>query len=59
MLAISSLYFVVTGIQFWGTDYFRNVMHQEKDIVFLTYSAVSISGPTLGVLFGFHDNFKI
>lgn len=52
MLSISSLYFIVTGMQFWGTDYFRNVMHQEKDIVFLTYSSVSISAPTLGVLFG-------
>lgn len=53
MLSISSLYFVVTGIQYWGTDYYRNVMDQDANIVYSTYITVTISGPTLGVLFGY------
>lgn len=52
MLGISSLYFIVTGIQFWMTDYLRNVLDQDKNIVFLTYSIHSITAPTLGALFG-------
>jgi len=52
MLSISSLYFIVTGIQYWMTDYLRNVMKQDKNIVFLTYSILSITAPTFGALFG-------
>jgi len=53
MLSISSLFFIVTGIQFWMTDYLRNVMKQDKTIVFLTYSFLSITAPIFGALFGF------
>lgn len=53
MLAISSLYFVVTGIQYWMTDYLRNVLKQDKTLVFLTYSILSITAPTFGAIFGF------
>lgn len=58
MLGISSLYFIVTGIQFWMTDYLRNVLQQEKSIVFLTYSILSITAPTLGALFGKKSTLK-
>jgi MFS family permease len=52
MLSISSLYFVVTGIQFWISDYLRAVLMVPMHQVFMSFSIVSITGPTMGVLFG-------
>ena len=52
MLAISSLYFVITGIQFWISDYLRTVLGQEKDKVFMSFALISITGPTSGVVIG-------
>jgi len=52
MLSISALYFVVTGIQFWISDYLRAVLLVPKEQVFIFFSAVSITAPTMGVLFG-------
>jgi hypothetical protein len=34
------------------SDYFKNVLKIEANNVFLAYSIVSLTGPTLGVLFG-------
>ncbi|EAR86984.1 MFS transporter (macronuclear) [Tetrahymena thermophila SB210] len=52
LLTIALLYFVVTGIQFWMSDYFREVLKADEKLVFGTYSFVSLTGPTLGVIFG-------
>ena len=52
MLAIASLYFVITGLQFWISDYCRLVLGTPKQRVFIGYSLTSITSPTLGVLFG-------
>jgi len=52
MLAISSLYFVITGIQFWISDYLRNVLGEEKEKVFMSFALISITGPTSGVVIG-------
>lgn len=46
------LYYVVTVIQFWFTDYMITYMGMEKGFVFLTFGAVSITGPVMGVIFG-------
>jgi MFS family permease len=51
-ITISSLYFVVTGIQYWGTYYLNVVIKASKDEVYLLYSACSITAPTVGVLIG-------
>jgi len=52
MLAISTLYFVITGIQFWISDYMRIVLGQQKEKVFFAFAVISITGPTLGVVVG-------
>jgi MFS family permease len=52
VLSIASLYFVVTGIQFWISDYLRVVLELPKNTVFLSFSIVSITAPTIGVLCG-------
>jgi hypothetical protein len=52
MLSLTTLFFVVTGIQFWVSDYFRNVLNVPQPIVFKAYMFVSLSAPILGVAVG-------
>ena len=52
-LALSGLYFVVTGIQFWVTDYLtmpvaEGGMGQEQGLVVMCFSICSLTGPTTG-----------
>jgi MFS family permease len=49
--------YVSTGIQFWLTKYFVDVLHFDESTVFLAYAIVSITGPTTGCAFGI--NFAI
>jgi MFS transporter, Spinster family, sphingosine-1-phosphate transporter len=51
-LATSCLYFVITGIQFWITDYMITILHYNPDTVFITFTTACISGPTIGVFVG-------
>jgi len=50
--ALTGLYFVVTGIQYWTPDYLENVMHQEKTTVSIYFSTVSLTAPVSGVIIG-------
>ena len=52
MLSSSSLFFVVTGIQFWISDYMRIILKQDQQTVFLCYSISSLTAPVIGVLLG-------
>ena len=52
MFAISSLYFVVTGIQFWISDYMQEVMLIPSSKVYVIFAVVCITAPVLGVLLG-------
>ena len=52
MLAISALFFVVTGIQFWASDYLINVLEVPIGYVFPTYAITTATGPVLGAIFG-------
>lgn len=49
---ICCLLFIITGIEFWITNYMHIVLHQELEKVFFTFSIVCITAPTLGVLVG-------
>ena len=51
-ITITSLYFVVTGIQYWITYYLQTVIGADVDKVYILYALSSITGPTLGVLVG-------
>ena len=51
-LSVTILYFVVTGIQFWFSDFLITVMKMQKEVVFSLFTFVSISGPVLGVVIG-------
>ena len=52
MLSLSSIYFLVTGIQFWITEYLQEVLLVDKATVFTYFSLISITGPILGVVVG-------
>ncbi|CAD8099980.1 unnamed protein product [Paramecium primaurelia] len=51
-IVISILYFIVTGIQFWMTDYMIKEMHQEKQTVNIVFAIVSITAPVFGCITG-------
>ena len=51
-LGLSSIYFIVTGIQFWITKYLIEILSVEPIIVNIIFSIISITAPLSGVLFG-------
>ena len=51
-LGITSLYFIVTGIQFWITKYLIEILRTDPLIVNMIFSLISITAPLFGVLFG-------
>ena len=52
MLGISCMLFVVTGIQFWISDYMREIMNIPSSEVYIIFSIICITAPTFGVLSG-------
>lgn len=52
ILTMSVMLFVSTGIQFWMTNYFIEVLHFTRTSVNIAYAIVSITGPTSGCAFG-------
>ena len=51
-LGMTSLYFIVTGIQFWITKYLIEILSIDPLIVNIIFSLISITAPLFGVLFG-------
>lgn len=49
---MTALYFVVTGVQFWGTKYLSIVLQQPLPLVNALFILCAATGPTLGVFFG-------
>ena len=52
VLSLCSLFFVVTGIQFWVTAYIVKVVRMDPDAVIPAFGATSIIAPILGVVCG-------
>ena len=53
VIALSSLYFVVTSVQFWATDYLINGPQKyPAHTVMLCFIVTSATGPIFGVIFG-------
>ena len=52
VLGLSALFFVVTGVQFWATDFLISVMNGNKYTVMLLFVATSATAPVAGVAFG-------
>ena len=49
---MTSLYFVVTGVQYWGTAYLSVTLSARMPLVNLLFIVCAATGPTLGVFFG-------
>jgi len=49
---MSALYFVVTGVQFWGTAYMALVLKSPVAEANMTFILCAATGPTFGVFFG-------
>ena len=51
-MGLCSMYFIVTGIQFWMTKYLIDVLGNDPILVFIIFSFVSITAPLGGVIMG-------
>jgi sugar phosphate permease len=51
-LGLTSLYFVVTGIQFWGASYMLVALNVSRIYVDTMFVFCASTAPTLGVFFG-------
>ena len=49
---LCSIYFIVTGIQFWMTKYLIEILEAEPLLVNTIFSIISITAPLFGVLVG-------
>mmetsp|Transcript_5092 Transcript_5092/g.12342 ORF Transcript_5092/g.12342 Transcript_5092/m.12342 type:complete len:793 (-) Transcript_5092:104-2482(-) len=52
VFSLSALYFVVTGIQYWATDYLETELNGDEKIVRLQFMLTSATAPVAGVIFG-------
>jgi len=51
-MALCSIYFILTGIQFWMTIYLTDILGNDPIMVMIIFSFVSITAPLGGVLVG-------
>lgn len=51
-LSLSGLYFVVTGIQYWLSDYLIEVMNVDPDKAAVYFSLTCFTAPISGVIVG-------
>lgn len=52
LLSLTMVYFVSTGIQFWITDYWVEVLGVEKERATIWFAGLAITGPVIGVIVG-------
>ena len=52
LFGLTAVYFITTGIQFWITDYWVSVLHQDKAKSIILFSFLSVTGPVIGVVCG-------
>lgn len=45
-------FFVVFGLQFWGTIYMIDILEQDSGTAMATYVAITLTAPFFGVIFG-------
>lgn len=50
--ALGSVYFVVTGIQFWTTAYMIKVLQVDPAVVMVCFTVCCVTGPLMGVTVG-------
>lgn len=51
LITLTTLFLVISGLQYWITDYVVSVLGHKKETAFLVYIIVGALGPILGVGF--------
>jgi MFS family permease len=51
-MTLAILYFIITAIQFWASDYLKLVLMTEEHIVSIAFTFTCVSAPTLGIILG-------
>ncbi len=52
-MALANLFFIITAIQYWASNYEKKVLEEKDDNkIFLSFTIVCITSPTLGLFFG-------
>ena len=51
-MALSGLYYIVTGITYWVTDYLISELSLKPAIVQITFGIISLTGPVAGIIVG-------
>jgi MFS family permease len=52
VLGLSFVYFIITNIQFWVSDYMMMVLKVDEKTVFFAFSLICITSPTMGSVTG-------
>jgi len=59
VLSISVLFFCISGIQYWGSDYFTEVLGVSLQNTHITFAAVCITAPIFGAIFSGYMGSKL
>ena len=51
-LTLSGLFFIITGVQYWLSDYLQVVLNVPSDFVYYYFAFTCLSAPLLGVSIG-------
>lgn len=51
VVTLTGLFLVISGVQYWITDYIQTVLGHSKETAFIIYILVGAAGPILGVAF--------
>lgn len=51
-LTLSTIYFIITNVQFWFSDYMELILKMDKEHVVMSFSLICITAPTTGALIG-------
>ena len=50
VLTMANLFYVISGILFWASDYFKDVLHEKQGTVTLCFAVTALTAPILGAL---------
>lgn len=59
VLCLSALFFTISGIQYWATDYFVEVIGQPESSVHIYFSVTAITAPIGGAILSGYYGSKI
>lgn len=52
VMSLATLFFIITVIQFWGSNYLVSVLKMDEQEVYIAFTVTCITSPTFGVIAG-------